>query len=104
MNNLCVEDCQSISILELGLKNPDAVGIEINGQFVLLSKSKCNFGGTRPWFICPNCKCRVGKLYRKPFSMAFLCRHCQNLTYQLIKYRRSRHEPFLKCMHKLSTH
>jgi hypothetical protein len=41
--------------------------------------TKCNYGGRRPWFICPRCSRRVGKLYLK--SKYYLCRHCNNLSY-----------------------
>ena len=59
----------------------------INGQRqnvnyrVPLSWTMCNYGGKRPWFICPGegCGRRVAKLYlRKGY---FLCRHCHDLTY-----------------------
>ena len=48
---------------------------------VRLSWTPCNYGGMRPWFVCPakECKRRVAKLYivRKDF----LCRHCHDLAY-----------------------
>ena len=49
---------------------------------VYLTWTPCNFGGERPWFICPgkNCGRRVGKLYMG--YKYFLCRHCNNLTYE----------------------
>ncbi|PCJ44699.1 MAG: hypothetical protein COA81_00015 [Alphaproteobacteria bacterium] len=43
--------------------------------------SHCRFGGTRPYFICPNQNCnrRVQHLYGSyPY---FLCRHCLDLAY-----------------------
>jgi hypothetical protein len=48
---------------------------------VHLSWSYCNYGGNRPWFICPGKGCgrRVAKLYLA--GKHFLCRHCHNLTY-----------------------
>lgn len=52
---------------------------------VRLSWTPCNFGGARPWFICPGvvngrfCSRRVGKLYSR--GKYFLCRHCHDLTY-----------------------
>jgi hypothetical protein len=52
---------------------------------ISLSWTPCNFGGSRPWFVCPgvvngvSCEQRVGKLYLK--GRYFLCRHCHNLTY-----------------------
>ena len=48
---------------------------------VSLSWSSCNYGGKRPWFLCPGKGCgrRVAKLYLA--GKYFLCRHCHNLTY-----------------------
>jgi hypothetical protein len=60
----------------------------------------CNFGGERPWFVCPGSRCggrRVTKLYLPPGGARYyLCRHCHDLTYhsrqtwdkQLAFYRR----------------
>ena len=42
----------------------------------------CNFGGFRPWFLCPGSECgkRVAILYlSEPGHL--LCRHCCELTY-----------------------
>lgn len=53
---------------------------------VPLSWTPCNFGGWRPWFVCPgvvegvSCGRRVAKLYLK--GRYFLCRHCHDLTYK----------------------
>lgn len=41
-----------------------------------------NFGGVRPWFRCPECGDRVGKLYLPPRGGRFLCRECHDLGYQ----------------------
>jgi hypothetical protein len=46
---------------------------------VPIVSTKCNFGGKRPWFMCPRCNRRVGKLFLK--NEHFLCRHCNDLTY-----------------------
>ncbi|MDD1752959.1 MAG: hypothetical protein LUQ38_07720, partial [Methanotrichaceae archaeon] len=48
---------------------------------VPLSWTSCNYGGERPWFICPgkNCNKRVANLYL--MGKYFLCRHCHNLAY-----------------------
>jgi len=54
---------------------------------VLVKWTRCNFGGKRPYFICPGvvngatCIRRVAKLYKPPTGLYFLCRHCHNLTY-----------------------
>src|SRR5215211_7124804 len=49
---------------------------------VPLSWTACNFGGERPWFICPGAGCgrRVAVLYG--LGKYFLCRHCYDLTYE----------------------
>ena len=50
---------------------------------VWIERTECNFGGTRPWFQCPNTGCseRVGKLYLPPGEEMFLCRHCHDFGY-----------------------
>jgi hypothetical protein len=53
---------------------------------VRLSWTPCNFGGSRPWFVCPGvvnghyCGRRVAKLYGA--GKYFLCRYCYDLTYE----------------------
>ena len=56
---------------------------EIN-YYINFTRTKCNFGGYRWWFICPNQNCgrRVRVLYRSPNSRYYVCRHCHNLTYR----------------------
>ncbi|QQE81548.1 hypothetical protein [Alicyclobacillus sp. SO9] len=49
-------------------------------ETVAISHTICNYGGGRPWFKCPGCFSRVGKLYLH--DGAFRCRECHNLTYQ----------------------
>jgi hypothetical protein len=44
-----------------------------------LTWSDCNYGGSRPWFVCPGCARRVGKLFG--VGKLFLCRHCYNIAY-----------------------
>jgi hypothetical protein len=48
---------------------------------VPLSWTSCNYGGKRPWFICPGNGCgrRVAKLYLA--GKYFLCWHCHDLAY-----------------------
>ena len=48
---------------------------------VPLDYSECNFGGYRPWFRCPDCSERVGKLYMPPGGYRFSCRECLELGY-----------------------
>jgi hypothetical protein len=49
---------------------------------VELAWTACNFGGERPWFICPGAGCgrRVAILYGP--GRYFLCRHCYDISYQ----------------------
>jgi hypothetical protein len=49
---------------------------------VALTWTVCNFGGERPWFICPGAGCgrRVAVLYGP--GRYFLCRHCYDLVYE----------------------
>ncbi len=47
---------------------------------VFLTSTPCNYGGQRPWFICPHCSRRVGKLFG--VGKYFLCRHCYRVAYQ----------------------
>jgi len=48
---------------------------------VYLDWTLCNFGGKRPWFLCPAPRCsrRVATLY---VGCIFACRHCYQLAYQ----------------------
>jgi hypothetical protein len=51
-----------------------------------LTWTPCNFGGERPWFICPGvvndvrCGRRVAVLHAN--GKYFLCRHCYGLSYE----------------------
>ena len=49
---------------------------------VELEWTPCNFGGERPWFLCPSIRCgrRVAALHAA--GKYFLCRHCYDLSYQ----------------------
>jgi hypothetical protein len=55
-------------------------------ELVELDWTPCNFGGERPWFLCPGtvngvgCGRRVAVLHAA--GKYFLCRHCYDLTYQ----------------------
>ena len=49
-------------------------------QEIPLGRTPCHYGGSRPWFLCPDCKRRVVKLYGA--ERLFLCRYCYQLTYE----------------------
>ncbi len=53
---------------------------------VSIDWTRCNYGGMRPWFLCParGCGRRVAVLYS---GRIFACRHCYRLAYE------SQHEP-----------
>ena|SRR3989344_9413719 len=99
MGRVSVENCQKISVRQLGLNWNNHQQISIDLQSIQLTTSKCNYGGFRVWFLCPVCNKRIGVLYRKPMSNLFLCGVCNNLTYQLRKYHRSRNEELIKIIH-----
>ena len=48
---------------------------------VHLTWTRCNYGGGRPWFLCParGCARRVAVLYG---GGIFACRHCHGLAYE----------------------
>jgi hypothetical protein len=48
-------------------------------QYVEIERTPCNYGGTRPWFLCPRCGRRVSVLYG---AKAFYCRACHCIAYQ----------------------
>lgn len=47
-------------------------------QTVWLEWTPCNYGGSRPWALCPRCARRVAILYA---GRRFACRHCHDLAY-----------------------
>ena len=48
-------------------------------QTVRLSDSACNYGGARPWFVCPIHGERVAALFLR--AGRFACRPCQRIAY-----------------------
>lgn len=50
-------------------------------QIINLTQTPCNFGGYRPWFLCPGDQCgrRVAILYGPNLMQ---CRHCWGIAYQ----------------------
>jgi len=50
-----------------------------------LAWTACNFGGSRPWFVCPGCDQRAAILYWDEEDMPageLLCRRCLDLGYR----------------------
>jgi hypothetical protein len=50
-------------------------------QWVSLTRTRCHFGGARPWFRCCGCEKRAAKLYLV-HGGAFACRRCLALSYR----------------------
>src|SRR5262249_34895871 len=46
---------------------------------VVFVRTECNYGGTRPWFLCPECGRRAAILYA---ASTFACGKCQSLRYE----------------------
>jgi hypothetical protein len=63
---------------------------EAVSQSVPLAWTPCNYGGKRPWFVCPlrGCGKRVAVLYGS--GRYFGCRHCHDLVYA--SQREERHQ------------
>ena len=48
-------------------------------QTIRLTHTACNYGNSRPWFVCPICHGQAGVLFMR--AGRFACRHCQRVTY-----------------------
>lgn len=64
--------------LVYGAHPPGADAWEQMREMVLIERTSCNYGGTRPWFLCPLCYGRAFKLYG---GRRFLCRSCRGFAY-----------------------
>ena len=77
----------NISTYRNHLKQTNQPFVEFNYQyrgkaynyFIQVSKTPCNYGGYRHWFLCPSCSKRTSVLY---FAATYLCRHCIGANYQ----------------------
>ncbi len=45
---------------------------------IQLTRTPCNYGNFRHWWLCPKCSKRVSVLY---CAGAYVCRHCLNVPY-----------------------
>ena len=50
-------------------------------HLVEIERTRCNYGDTRPWFLCPACGNRRAVLYALPGGSCFGCRRCLRLLY-----------------------
>jgi hypothetical protein len=53
-------------------------GLDVS-EPIRITRTACNYGKSRPWFMCPRCTGRVAKLYLR--GGRFACRKCQRLVY-----------------------
>lgn len=76
----------SISRYREQLKQGNAQIIEVSYSYrskpyrysIQLSKTSCNYGGHRYWWLCPKCHKRTSTLY---CAGLYVCRHCINANY-----------------------
>ena len=50
-----------------------------SNQQIAVARTHCNYGGARPWFVCPVRGERVAVLFLR--AGRFACRHCQRIAY-----------------------
>jgi hypothetical protein len=95
-------EVSSIAGVVLGKQHPELVmllythGRAANAEgervceVVELGWTPCNFGGERPWFLCPGIRCgrRVAVLHAA--GRYFLCRNCYGLSYESQREDRAR--------------
>ncbi len=89
-----IQGDSSIGVLVLGMPGEPADAVRLSysqgitgeekkdvAYRVPLDWTSCNFGGARPWFVCPGMRCgrRAALLYLG--GRYFLCRGCQDLSY-----------------------
>lgn len=91
---LLVEDCQKVAVSDL-LRDYKAKLKEtiLKSQFemlnenVLITTSRTGNGGLRFWFMCPQCKRRVGVLLKHPLQNILGCRTCLKLEYKKGRFK-----------------
>jgi hypothetical protein len=75
-----VDEFLSLDVRKLNIV-PGQAQLEGVAQLVW---TPCNFGGSRPWFVCPGQGCgrRAAILYLLEEDDSFLCRLCLDLPYK----------------------
>lgn len=46
-----------------------------------IEHTPCNYGGSRPWFLCPSCGRRCAVVYFGAPGGRYACRHCARVAY-----------------------
>lgn len=78
-------DIEKASSIGIGIKEDFMIlSYMVNGHEkikdpIMIVKTDCNYGSSRPWFECPGCNERAAKLYL--VGKYFRCRHCHGLNY-----------------------
>ena len=88
--NLLVEHCHKVAVSDILRKYKESIlhsQFEIMTTDVRLTTSQTGNGGTRFWFVCPNCKRRVGILLVHPLQGRLGCRACLNLEYKQRRFK-----------------
>ena len=49
---------------------------------VEIDRTLCNYGGSRPWFLCPDLRCGRRSRFLYLTGKYFVCRSCARLTYR----------------------
>jgi len=73
----------SVAVSLIDFDNARIISRSPNGrpfsEPVALERTACNYGGARPWWLCPDCGRRCALLYL--VGERFRCRCCGELTY-----------------------
>ncbi len=80
---ITTDELPTLDVRRLKREGFIATGQEQLKGVARLEWTPCNFGGERPWFVCPGegCARRVAILYG-PGPGRLLCRRCRDLTYE----------------------
>lgn len=46
-----------------------------------ITRTTCNYGGTRPWLLCPTCGRRCAVVYFGALGGRYACRRCSRIAY-----------------------
>lgn len=88
------DNCLKIKVDDLVRKAQQGLKIrlleaqtEALGVTVSFTISKTKFNGKRIWFVCPNCKRRVGTIYKHSTQEIVGCRICLSLRYKKQRFK-----------------
>lgn len=71
------DDTAQIDIRKLARRVPAIPDvIHFDGERIVTTSTRTNFGGRRPWFLCPSCDRRCAIIYRRGDGPLWCCRIC----------------------------